>query len=254
MEANPEEAILNNVGGTRNLVDAALAIGTQTFVNISTDKAVNPTSVMGASKRVAELVVLDASLKCSAHQTFCSVRFGNVLGSRGSVVPLFREQIQRGGPITVTHPEMRRYFMTIPEAARLVLQAGGLQDNGRVYVLNMGQPVRIVDLARDMIHFSGLEPETDIEIKFTGVRPGEKLYEELLTAEEGTKATCVESIYTARAMAPADSFTYLLNRLIRAAEEQQQEAVRARLGEIVESFRPPTKLEAATSTAERMFV
>ncbi|HMM61554.1 MAG TPA: polysaccharide biosynthesis protein, partial [Candidatus Rifleibacterium sp.] len=180
MELNPEEAVKNNVLGTRNLVDAAHNAGVERFVMISTDKAVNPTSVMGASKRVSEMI-----LKCYARRSptrFVAVRFGNVLGSRGSVIPMFKEQIERGGPITITHPKMIRYFMTIPEASKLVIQAGAYGKGGEVFILDMGEPVRIVDLAEDLIRLAGLEVGRDIEIKFTGIRPGEKLYEELLTA------------------------------------------------------------------------
>ncbi|MBU1106533.1 MAG: polysaccharide biosynthesis protein [Candidatus Riflebacteria bacterium] len=196
MELNPEEAVKNNVLGTRNLVDAAHNAKVERFVMISTDKAVNPTSVMGASKRVAEKI-----LKCYARRSqtrFVAVRFGNVLGSRGSVIPLFKEQIEKGGPITITHPKMIRYFMTIPEASKLVIQAGSYGKGGEVFILDMGEPVRIVDLAEDLIRLSGLEVGKDIEIKFTGIRPGEKLYEELLTASEGITATRNRKIYIAR--------------------------------------------------------
>jgi FlaA1/EpsC-like NDP-sugar epimerase len=184
LETHPVEAVQNNVFGTLNVVEAALDFGTRVLVNISTDKAVNPTNVLGASKRIAECLVLGASEKAAPECRFVSVRFGNVLGSRGSVVPIFRDQIQRGGPLTVTHPEMTRYFMTIPEASQLVLQAGLLGDRGKVYVLDMGEPVKIVDLATDMIRFSGLEPGKDIEIQFVGLRPGEKLHEELFLDQE----------------------------------------------------------------------
>ncbi|HJV90706.1 MAG TPA: nucleoside-diphosphate sugar epimerase/dehydratase [Holophagaceae bacterium] len=184
LELYPEEGIENNSIGTGNVVSAAVAHGTRIFVNISTDKAVNPTNVLGATKRIAELLVCQAARRAGDHTKFVSVRFGNVLGSRGSVIPLFKEQIREGGPITVTHPEMTRYFMTIPEAAQLVLQAGVLGDTGKVYLLDMGEPVRIVDLAKDMARLSGFTPGVDIEIKFTGIRPGEKLYEELFTDQE----------------------------------------------------------------------
>jgi FlaA1/EpsC-like NDP-sugar epimerase len=198
MEANPSQAIFNNVAGTRNVVDLALEYGVSRLVNVSTDKAVNPSSVMGASKRVAELIVHRASTQCDDGCHFVSVRFGNVLGSRGSVIPLFRSQILAGGPVTVTHPEMQRYFMTIPEATQLVLQAGSMPLNGAVYALDMGTPVRIVDLARDMILLCGKEPGVDIAIEFTGMRPGEKLFEELLLAEEGTVPSQHEKLFTAR--------------------------------------------------------
>ncbi|HNS08739.1 MAG TPA: nucleoside-diphosphate sugar epimerase/dehydratase [Candidatus Ozemobacteraceae bacterium] len=196
MELNPEEAVKNNVLGTRNLVDAAHNAKVERFVMISTDKAVNPTSVMGASKRVSEMI-----LKCYARRSqtrFVAVRFGNVLGSRGSVIPMFKEQIEKGGPITITHPKMIRYFMTIPEASKLVIQAGAYGKGGEVFILDMGEPVRIVDLAEDLIRLAGLEVGRDIEIKFTGIRPGEKLYEELLTASEGITATRNSKIFIAK--------------------------------------------------------
>lgn len=195
MEEAPSEAIINNVIGTRNLVEMSLRYGVLRLVNVSTDKAVNPTSVMGASKRAAEMTVSAGAARARETQAFVSVRFGNVLGSRGSVVPTFMRQIRAGGPITVTHPEMVRYFMTIPEAARLVLQAGGLAENGKVYVLNMGEPVKIADLARDVIRLSGAQ---GVDIVYSGVRPGEKLYEELLTSSEGADATTHSEIFSAR--------------------------------------------------------
>jgi len=181
MEMNVEEAVTNNVLGTRNVVQAAIAQGVERLVLISTDKAIRPVSVMGATKRLAEMIVLDAAHRSG--RAFTVVRFGNVLGSRGSVVPLFKQQIARGGPVTVTHPDMRRYFMTIPEAVHLVLQAAAMGQGGEVFLLNMGQQVRILDLAEDLIRLSGLEPGRDIEIVFTGIRPGEKLSEDLW--EEG---------------------------------------------------------------------
>ena len=196
MEANPEEAIKNNVMGTYNVAQAADKFGAKKFVLISTDKAVNPTSIMGASKRLAEIIIqyIDKTSKTN----FVAVRFGNVLASRGSVIPLFKKQIAEGGPVTVTHPEMVRYFMTIPEAVELVIQAGVLAKGGEIFVLDMGEPVKILDLAKTLITLSGLEPGKDIEIVFTGIRPGEKLYEELLTAEEGINATTHKRIFVAR--------------------------------------------------------
>src|SRR5207249_553148 len=187
MEENVIEAITNNVFGTLNMVDAALEAGCEHFVLISTDKAVRPTSVMGATKRIAELIVQRAATK--HERNFVSVRFGNVLGSRGSVVPTFLRQIRSGGPVTVTHPEMRRFFMTIPEAMQLVLQAGSLGVGGELFMLDMGEPVKVLDLARDMIGLSGLEEGSDIDIEFTGIRPGEKLYEEMFFNHEIAEPT-----------------------------------------------------------------
>jgi FlaA1/EpsC-like NDP-sugar epimerase len=196
MEENVSEAITNNVMGTRNLVDAAISSGTEHFVLISTDKAVRPTNVMGATKRVAEFIVQNAALAHNRH--FVSVRFGNVLGSNGSVVPTFLRQIQHGGPVTVTHPEMRRFFMTIPEAVQLVLQAGAQGKGGELFMLDMGDPVKILDLARDMIRLSGLEEGEDIEIRFTGIRPGEKLYEEMFFNDEIAEPTEHPKVLRAR--------------------------------------------------------
>lgn len=196
MESNPVEAIKNNVWGTSNVAEAASAFGVERFVLISSDKAVNPTNVMGATKRAAELVVQKISLSSSTK--FMAVRFGNVLGSRGSVVPIFKEQIAKGGPVTVTHPDMERYFMTIPEAVSLVLQAGAMGQGGEVFVLDMGKLVKIADMVKDLIALSGLRPDVDIKIEYTGIRPGEKMYEELLTAEEGTVTTKHKKIMVAK--------------------------------------------------------
>lgn len=195
MESQPDEAVKNNIFGTKTIAEAAAWADVDRFVMISTDKAVNPTSIMGATKRVAEMIICGMNSKTK--KKFIAVRFGNVLGSRGSVIPLFRKQIVKGGPITVTHPDMQRYFMTIPEAAQLVLQAGAMAQGGEVFVLDMGKPIRILDMACDLIELTGLVPHKDIKIEFTGLRPGEKLFEEFLTAEEGSTSTKHEKIYVA---------------------------------------------------------
>lgn len=200
MEDNPCEAIFANVFGTRNMVNHALRYGAEKFVMISTDKAVNPTNVMGASKRIAEIYVQSLAKyieKRNIKTRFITTRFGNVLGSNGSVIPRFRQQIEQGGPITVTHPDITRYFMTIPEACRLVLEAGTMGKNGEIYVFDMGEPVRIDDMARRMIQLAGFVPNRDIQIVYTGLRPGEKLYEELLNNSEHTKPTRHEKIMVA---------------------------------------------------------
>jgi FlaA1/EpsC-like NDP-sugar epimerase len=203
MEAHVFEAIENNVFGTYNVAMASAEHGVEEFVMISSDKAVRPTNVMGATKRVAELLLLamqngDRQPFSAAENGVCphfvAVRFGNVLGSNGSVIPIFKKQIAAGGPVTVTHPEMRRFFMTIPEACQLVLQAAAIGQGGQICVLDMGEPVKIVDLARNLILLSGLKPDEDIKIEFTGMRPGEKLYEELSTLLEGTVPTAHEKI------------------------------------------------------------
>ena len=193
MEENPQEAIKNNVFGTLNVAECADKYGSKRFVLISTDKAVNPTNIMGATKRIAEMII--QGMDKVSNTEYVAVRFGNVLGSNGSVIPLFKKQIAEGGPVTVTHPDINRFFMTIPEAVQLVLEAGSMARGGEIFVLDMGQPVKIADLARDLIRLSGFEPDVDIEIKYTGLRPGEKLYEELLMAEEGLTATRHEKIH-----------------------------------------------------------
>jgi len=220
MEQQPEEAVRNNVFGTQMVAEAADQHNVEIFIMISTDKAVNPTSVMGATKWVAEQII--QNLNRASTTKFATVRFGNVLGSRGSVVPLFQKQISAGGPITITHPEMRRYFMTIPEATQLVLQAGTMAQGGEVFVLDMGEPVKIFDMACDLIELSGLVPHQDIAIKFTGVRPGEKLYEELLTAEEGAAATKHAKIFMANLKAVNEGVLQKGLSLLRQATQRHE--------------------------------
>ncbi len=198
MEENPNEAIMTNVGGSKNMADLSCKYGVQKFIMVSTDKAVNPTNIMGASKRIAEIYVQSLNYKEGVTTKFITTRFGNVLGSNGSVIPLFRKQIENGGPITVTHPEITRYFMTIPEACQLILEAGTMGQGGEIFIFDMGRDVKIVDLAKKMIRLSGFEPEKDIKIKFTGLRPGEKIKEELLNTKENTLPTHHEKIMIAQ--------------------------------------------------------
>ncbi|HJQ10171.1 MAG TPA: nucleoside-diphosphate sugar epimerase/dehydratase [Gemmatimonadaceae bacterium] len=239
MEENVIEAITNNVFGTLNVVDAALEAGCEHFVLISTDKAVRPTSVMGATKRVAELIVQRAASKHD--RNFVSVRFGNVLGSRGSVVPTFLRQIRAGGPVTVTHPEMQRYFMTIPEAVQLVLQAGALGRGGEVFLLDMGEPIRIVDIATDLIRLSGLRVGVDIEIKFTGMRPGEKLYEEMFFSAENVIRTDHPKVLRARNGILPDGVMRRIESMVAAAEaEHSDEELKHLLRSLVPDFHPHT--------------
>ena len=225
MEDSPNEAIKNNVFGTLNVAKAADKYHAERFVMISTDKAVNPTNIMGASKRICEMIVQDMSTVSATK--FVAVRFGNVLGSNGSVIPLFKKQIAEGGPVTVTHKDIIRYFMTIPEAVSLVLQAGSFANQGEIFVLDMGEPVRIDDLARNMIRLSGFEPDVDIEIKYTGLRPGEKLYEEMLMKEEGMRTTDNELIHIGKPLEIDDGlFRSQLQELHAACERNDPEIFR----------------------------
>jgi len=224
MEANPSEAVKNNVFATRTVASLAGEYGAESFVLISTDKAVNPTSVMGASKRVAELVVQSLDQKYE-RTNYIAVRFGNVLGSAGSVVPIFREQILAGGPVTVTDKEMTRYFMTIPEASQLVLQAGALGEGGEIFILDMGKPVRILDLAEDMIRLSGLTPYEDVDIQFSGIRKGEKLFEELEITGESLLKTRHPKIFIGKiatySAAQVDAILSEFRAAVAACDEQQ---------------------------------
>lgn len=237
MEINPSEAILNNVMGTKNVADVCRLIGVERFVLISTDKAVNPVNIMGASKRAAEIYLQHISQ--NSRTKFITVRFGNVLGSNGSVIPRFREQIKRGGPVTVTHPEVIRYFMTIPEATQLVLQAGSMGEHGEIFLLDMGEPVRILSLAEEMIRLSGYTPYKDINIEFSGLRPGEKLYEELLLNAEGIKKTHHPKI---RIAAPLDHYNLLLfqnklNRLFSLAKANKNREIFLGLKDIIPEYK-----------------
>ena len=242
MENNPEEAVKNNVFGTLNVVKLSYEYGVKKFIMISTDKAVNPTNVMGATKRCCEEIIEMFSQKYGNSGTeFAAVRFGNVLGSNGSVIPLFREQIKNGGPVTVTHPEIIRYFMTIPEAVSLVLQAGAYAHGGEVFILDMGEPVKIVTLAENMIKMMGYKPYEDIQIKFTGLRPGEKLYEELLMKEEGLKKTDNNKIFIGKQMTiDTDKFTKDLEEMREICATNDKSRVIEKLKVLVPTFHHDT--------------
>ncbi len=235
MESSPSEAIKNNVFGTYNVALCAQKYGAERFIMISTDKAVNPTNIMGASKRMCEMII--QTFAKTGDTKFVAVRFGNVLGSNGSVIPLFKRQIKDGGPVTVTHPEITRFFMTIPEAAQLVLQAAAYAQGGEIFVLDMGEPVKIYDLARKLISLSGYKPDTDIKIEFTGLRPGEKLYEELLMDEEGLNKTAHSKIFVGQ---PIDIDFDLLNQKLEvlkaALEKDDDAAIKAAVAEVVPTY------------------
>ena len=235
MEESPYEAIKNNILGTYNTAKVADEFGVQNFVLLSTDKAVNPTNVMGATKRCCELVIQHLYVYL-LNTKFAAVRFGNVLGSNGSVIPLFKEQLEHGGPLTVTHPDITRYFMTIPEAAQLVVQAGGLAKGGEIFVLDMGEPVKILTLAEKLIKLSGYEPYVDIDIQFTGLRPGEKLYEELIlpSEKEGMHKTANDKIFVA---APSKFDDAVLMQHIAKIHEMSPEQSRAFLKELVPNYK-----------------
>ena len=236
MEKSPNEAIKNNVLGTYNVVRMADYYGVEKFVQISTDKAVNPTNIMGASKRICEMIVQTYDAKSETE--FVAVRFGNVLGSNGSVIPLFKKQIENGGPITVTHPDIIRYFMTIPEAVSLVLQAGAYAKGGEIFVLDMGEPVKIVDLAKNLIRLSGLTLGKDIDIEYTGLRPGEKLYEELLMDEEGMTETPNKKIFIGHPIdVNGERLLKALSIMERAAGQETND-MRMIVESIVPTYRP----------------
>ena len=236
MENNPEEAVKNNVFGTLKLAEVADKYRVKNFVQISTDKAVNPTNIMGASKRICEMIIQMMGRR-SKYTNFVAVRFGNVLGSNGSVIPLFKEQIRSGGPVTVTHPDIIRYFMTIPEAVSLVLTAGSLAKGGEIFILDMGEPVKIRVLAENLIRLSGFKPDEDIKIEYTGLRPGEKLYEELLLNEEGITKTDNKKIYIGKPIEfDNDMFLKNLSRLYIAAHRNQADRVEQLIADTVPTF------------------
>ncbi|MBQ7091011.1 MAG: polysaccharide biosynthesis protein, partial [Clostridia bacterium] len=249
MENSPNEAIKNNVFGTYNTARLAVKYGVDRFVLISTDKAVNPTNIMGASKRLCEMVI--QSMAGKSDTRFATVRFGNVLGSNGSVIPLFRKQIAAGGPVTVTHPDIIRYFMTIPEAVSLVLQAGAYASTeSHIFVLDMGTPVKIDDLARNMIRLSGLVPDRDIEIRYTGLRPGEKLYEELLMQEEGLRKTKNDLIFIGAPIEMDETlFESDLERLAKAVNENSMEIFDL-ISEIVPTYQKKTTMNQGSFNNE----
>ncbi len=236
MELNPWEAVFNNVMGTGNVVESSHRHDVERFIMVSTDKAVRPSSVMGATKRVAEMIT---SCYGSTSRCFAAVRFGNVIGSEGSVVHLFKKQIERLGPVTVTHPEITRYFMTIPEACKLILQAGALGQGQEIFILDMGTPVKIMNMARDLIRLSGFEPDEDIEIKIVGLRPGEKLYEELITGGEGIVRTPHEKIFTLKGNnCNLDWLKQKVEELLGVAHRQDGQAIKMKLKEIVPEYQP----------------
>ena len=287
MEYSPCEAIKNNAIGTYKTAYAAMKNGCKRFVLISTDKAVNPTNIMGASKRICEMIIQSFDKKIRNDQEealfpifthaeelaegvsigqsenrqtkteFVAVRFGNVLGSNGSVIPRFKEQIAKGGPVTVTHPDIIRYFMTIPEAASLVLQAGTYANGGEIFVLDMGSPVKIDTMARNLIRLSGLKPDVDIQIAYTGLRPGEKLYEEKLMSEEGLKTTPNKLIHIGRPI-PFDEDVFLkqLQEMMEAAYNGEEETVRNMVGNVVTTYHPADqgKTDEQTKIPEKLLV
>ena len=240
MEDSPNEAIKNNVIGTYKLAKAAAEYGVKRFVQISTDKAVNPTNIMGASKRLCEMVI--QMMNRESKTEFVAVRFGNVLGSNGSVIPLFKKQIEAGGPVTVTHPDIIRYFMTIPEAVSLVLQAGYYAKGGEIFILDMGEPVKIDTMARNMIRLSGYEPDVDIKIEYTGLRPGEKLYEELLMKEEGMQETANKLIHIGKPIEMDDALLEQQLKRLDEASRAESEDIKDIVAEIVPTYKRECKV------------
>ena len=237
MEVNPDEAIKNNVFGTKNVADLSFKYGVEKFVFISTDKAINPSSIMGATKRIGEMICQSLSQK--SNTKFISVRFGNVLDSRGSVIPIFREQIRRKGPVEVTDPKMKRYFMLNSEACLLVMQAGAIGQGGEVFVLDMGEPIKILDLANDMIKLSGFEPNKDIPIVFTGIRPGEKFFEEILTSEEGVIATKNKKIFiTKLSKVNEEKLSSGLKKMKTIVQTRNQKEIKDILKKIIPTYNP----------------
>jgi FlaA1/EpsC-like NDP-sugar epimerase len=237
VELNPWEAVFNNILGTKNIVEMSHKFRIERFIMISTDKAVRPSSVMGATKRVAEMITSCYAL--SNPTRFVSVRFGNVIGSEGSVIHLFKKQIERFGPVTVTDPEITRYFMTIPESCKLILQAGALGEGGEIFILDMGTPIKIVDMARDLIRRSGFKPDVDIEIKFTGLRPGEKLHEELITEGEGIVRTPYEKIFVLKGdTCDLNWLSQKIEELVKLANEQDASGIKSKLKEIIPEYQP----------------
>ncbi len=250
MEDSPKEAIKNNVFGTLNLALEASEAKIDRFVMISTDKAVNPTNIMGATKRLCEMII--QAVNKESETEFVAVRFGNVLGSNGSVIPLFKRQIANGGPVTVTHKKIIRYFMLIPEAAQLVLQAGAFAKGGEIFVLDMGKPVKIYDLACDLIRLSGLEPNRDIKIVFTGLRPGEKLYEELLMSEEGLEDTVHKKIHVGKpTFEDMNSLTIKLEQLRKLLEVDDIKELKRQMQVIVPTYHYKNEDEVAAENADK---
>jgi FlaA1/EpsC-like NDP-sugar epimerase len=259
VEENPFEGISNNIFGTKNCVEAAISSGVETFVLISTDKAVRPTNIMGATKRFSEMILqslsADQDLRKKTRMTM--VRFGNVLGSSGSAIPLFQKQILEGGPLTVTDAEVIRYFMSIPEAAQLVIQAGAMGEGGDVFVLDMGEPVKIVELAKKLINMNGMElknldnPKGDIEIVYTGMRPGEKLYEELLIGDNVSKTSHKQILRAEEAFLPQEELLVYLNSISESVKDNDLESVKEVFKKIITGYVPQQRLDASTKPGSK---